>query len=128
MAFVQECLTLDPAATVDKNIMYSTYLDFAHNSGLPPTSKSWFYRDLDTATASKVKEQRVRKGGGNVHNVLGARISNPPPKRPAKNEPIVVYATAPAEAKQTAEDIGSASDGDVALDETVENLRTSKTA
>jgi P4 family phage/plasmid primase-like protien len=127
MAFVQECLTLDPAATVDKNVMYSTYLDFAHHSGLPPTSKSWFYRDLDTATASKVKEQRVRKGGVDVHNILGARISNPPPKRPQKNEPIVVYATAPAAAAQTAEDIGNASEGGVVLDEMVENLRTSKT-
>jgi len=127
MAFVQECLTLDVAATVDKNVMYSAYLDFAHDNGLPPTSKSWFYRDLDTATASKVKEQRVRKGGGDVHNILGARISNPPPKRPSKNEPIVVYATAPAAATQTAEDTGSASEGDVALDEIVENLRTSKT-
>jgi P4 family phage/plasmid primase-like protien len=128
MAFVQECLTLDVAATVDKNVMYSAYLDFAHDNGLQPTSKSWFYRDLDTATASKVKEQRVRKGGGDVHNILGARISNPPPKRPTKNEPIVVYATAPAATTQTAEDIGSASARDVALDEMVANLRTSKTA
>jgi P4 family phage/plasmid primase-like protien len=121
MAFVEECLTLDPAAAVDKNVMYSTYLDFAHHSGLPPTSKSWFYRDLDTATASKVKEQRVRKGGGDVHNILGARISSPPPKRPAKNEPIIVYATAPA-AAHTAEDVGSPSEDDVALDDMVADL------
>ena len=89
MAFVQECLTLDVTATVDKNVLYSAYLDFAHDNGLQPTTKSWFYRELDTATASKVKEQRVRKGGVDVHNILGARISNPPPKRPTKNEPIV---------------------------------------
>jgi hypothetical protein len=127
MAFVQECLTLDAAATVDKNVMYSTYLDFAHDHGLPATSKSWFFRDLDTATASKVKAERVRKGGVDVHNILGARISNPPPKRPTKNEPIVIYATAPAAAPQTPEDIGNAADSDVALDETVENLQTSKT-
>jgi putative DNA primase/helicase len=125
MAFVQECLTLDVSATVDKNVMYSAYLDFAHDNGLRPTSKSWFYRDLDTATASKVKEQRVRKGGADVHNILGARISNPPPKRPQKNEPIVVYA--PAAATQTAEDTGSASEDHVAFDEMVENLRSSRT-
>jgi hypothetical protein len=128
MAFVQECLTLDVAATVDKNVMFSTYLDFAHDNGLQPTSKSWFYRDLDTATASKVKEQRVRKGGVDVHNILGARISNPPPKRPTKNEPIVIYATAPAAATQTAADIADPSENDVALDEAVETVRASKTA
>ena len=109
LAFVQECLTLDPATTVEKNVMYSTYLDFAHDNGMPPICKSWFYRDLDTATASKVKEQRVRKGGVDVHNILGARISNPPPKRPTKNEPIVVYAAAPAAARQTTEDTGNPS-------------------
>jgi hypothetical protein len=62
-----------------------------------------------------------------VHNILGARISNPPPKRPTKNEPIVIYATAPAAATQTAEDMGNASESDVALDEMVESLQTSET-
>jgi putative DNA primase/helicase len=128
MAFVQECLTLDVAAAVDKNIMYSAYLDFAHDNGLQPTSKSWFYRDLDTATASKVKEQRVRKGGVDVHNILGARISNPPPKRPKKNEATVIYATAPAAATQTADDVGQPSEDDVALDGKIENSQTSRTA
>jgi putative DNA primase/helicase len=128
MAFVQECLTLDVTASVDKNALFSAYLDFAHDNGLHPTSKSWFYRDLDTATASKVKEQRVRKGGVDVHNILGARISNPPPKRPTKNEPIVIYATAPAAATQTAADIADPSENDVALDEAVETVRASKTA
>jgi putative DNA primase/helicase len=101
MAFVQECLTLDTAATVDKNVMYSTYLDFAYNNGLQATSKSWFFRDLDTATASKVKAERVQNGGVRVHNIVGARISNPPPKRPTKNEPIVVFATATAATTRT---------------------------
>ena len=120
---------LSIAATVDKNVMYSAYLDFAHDNGLPPTSKSWFYRDLDTATASKVKEQRVRKGGVDVHNILGARISNPPPRRPTKNEPIVIYATAPAGAMNTAAaDVGVPEESGVALDEMVANLRTSKRA
>jgi hypothetical protein len=128
MSFVQECLTLDAAATVDKNVMYSAYLDFAHHNGLRASDKSWFYRNLDTATASKVKAERVKNGGIRVHNVAGARISNPPPKRPTKNEPIVVYATAPAAATQTAEDIGNPTDSDVALDKTVENLQTSKKA
>jgi putative DNA primase/helicase len=128
LAFVQECLTLDVTATVNKDVMYSTYLDFAHDNGLQPTSKSWFYRDLDTATASKVKEQRVRKGGVDVHNILGARISNPPPKRPKKNEATVIFATAPAAATQTADDVGAPSENEVALDEMVENLKTSKTA
>ena len=124
MAFVQECLTLDVAATVDKNVMYSTYLDFAHDNGLHHTSKSWFYRDLDTATASKVKEQRVRKGGVDVHNILGARISKWPPKRPTKDQPFVIYATAPAAVTQTAEDVGE----DIALDEAVEAALASKAA
>jgi putative DNA primase/helicase len=128
MAFVQECLTLDVTATVDKNVMYSAYLDFAHDNRLQPKDRSWFYRDLDTATAGKVKAVRVRKGGGNIHSVLGARISNPPPKRPTKNQPIVVYATVPVAATQTAEDIGNPSESDVALDEKIENLQTSKTA
>jgi P4 family phage/plasmid primase-like protien len=128
LAFAQECLTLDVAAIVDKNVMYSAYLDYAHDNGLPPANKSWFYRDLDTATASKVKEQRVRKGGVDVHNILGAHISNPPPKRPTKNEPVIIYATAPAAATQTAEDIGKPSEDDLALDETIENSRTTKAA
>jgi putative DNA primase/helicase len=119
MSFVQECLTLDAAATVDKNVMYSAYLDFAHHNGLRASDKSWFYRNLDTATASKVKAERVKNGGIRVHNVAGARISNPPPKRPTKNEPIVVYATAPAAATQTAVDMGTPSESDVALDEMV---------
>jgi hypothetical protein len=121
-------LTLDAAATVPKNVMYSTYQDFAHDNGLQAASKSWFFRDLDTATASKVKAERVQSGGVRTHNVVGARISNPPPKRPMKNEPIVIYATAPAATTQTAEDIGNASEGDVVLDEMVENLQNSKTA
>lgn len=128
LAFVQECLTLDVAATVDKDVLYSTYLDFAFNNGLQGTSKSWFFRDLDTATASKVKAERVQNGGVRVHNIVGARISNPPRKRPPKNEPIVIYATAPGAATQTAEDVGKSSQDDTALDEAVENLRTSKTA
>jgi P4 family phage/plasmid primase-like protien len=128
MSFVQECLTLDAAAAVDKNVMYSAYLDFAHHSGLRAADKGWFYRNLDTATASKVKAKRVRKGGVDVHIILGARISNPPPKRPMKNEPIVIYATAPAATTQTAEDVGKPSEDDVAFDETVKNSQTSKTA
>jgi hypothetical protein len=49
----------------------------------------------------------VQNGGVRVHNVVGALISNPPPKRPAKNEPIVICATAPAATTQTAEDTGN---------------------
>jgi P4 family phage/plasmid primase-like protien len=128
MAFVEECLTLDPAATVDKNVMYSAYLDFAHHNGLRADDKGWFYRNLDAATASKVKAERVQKDGVRVHNVVGARISNPPPRRPPKNPPIVVHATAPATATQTAEDVGDLSEDFVFLDEMVEKLRTSKTA
>jgi hypothetical protein len=70
----------------------------------------------------------VQNGGVRVHNVVGALISNPPPKRPAKNEPIVIYATAPAATTQTAEDTGNLSESDEALDETVENLRASSLA
>jgi P4 family phage/plasmid primase-like protien len=128
MAFVQECLTLNAAAVVDKNAMYSTYLDFAHDHGLPATSKSWFFRDLDTATASKVKAVRVQNGGIRVHNVVGASISNPPPKRPKKNEPIVILTPAPTPAAPTAEDVGKASEDDVALDEIIKNSQTSQVA
>jgi putative DNA primase/helicase len=131
MAFVQECLTLDAAATVEKDELYSAYLDFAFDNGLPPASKSWFFRDLETATASKVKAERVQNGGVRVHNIVGARISNPPPKRPKKNgEPIVIYTTAPAPtaAVQTAEDLGAPSENDAALDEAVENFGARKTA
>jgi hypothetical protein len=128
MSFVQECLTLDAAATVDKNVMYSAYLDFAHHNGLRAADKGWFYRNLDTATASKVKAERVQNGGVRVHNVVGARISNPPPQRPTKNEPIVVYATAPAAATQADNDVGKPSEGDLVLDETVRTMRPSGTA
>ncbi len=127
MSFVQECLTLDAAATVDKNVMYSAYLDFAHHNGLRAVDKGWFYRNLETATAGKVKAERVQNGGVRVHNVVGARISNPPPKKPTKNEPIVVYAAAPAAATQTAGDVGKPSKDDVALDKTVKNMQTPKT-
>jgi P4 family phage/plasmid primase-like protien len=122
MAFVQECLTLDPAASVDKNIMYSTYLDFAHENGLQPAAKSWFYRDLDTATASKVKAQRVRKSGVDVHNILGARISNPPRKRPSKNVHII-YPPGTGTTSSAPEDVGAPSEDDIALDEAVHRLR-----
>jgi P4 family phage/plasmid primase-like protien len=128
MSFVQECLMLDAAATVDKNVMYSAYLDFAHHNGLRASDKGWFYRSLETATASKVKAERVQNGGVRVHNVVGARISNPPPKRPAKNEPIVIYATAPAATMNTAADVGAPDESDVALDEMIKKSQTSKTA
>ena len=81
MAFVQECLTLDPQATVNKDVLYSTYLDYAADHGLHHTSKSWFYRDLETVTAGKVKAERVQRHGERVHTIVGARISDPPPKR-----------------------------------------------
>jgi P4 family phage/plasmid primase-like protien len=127
MSFVQECLTLDASATVEKNAMYSAYLDFAHHNGLRAADKGWFYRNLDTATASKVTAERGQNGGVRVHNVVGARISNPPPRRPTKNEPIFVYATTPAAAAQTADDVGNASEDDVALDKKVKNMQTQKT-
>jgi hypothetical protein len=108
--------------------MYSTYLDFALDHGLQAKDKSWFYRDLETATASKVKAVRVQNGGVRVHNVVGASISNPPPKRPKKNEPIVIFTPAPTPAAQTAEDVGKPSEEDVALDEMIKNSQTSQAA
>jgi P4 family phage/plasmid primase-like protien len=77
LAFVQECLTLDPVAVVSKDSLYAAYLVYARDNGLLPTCKSWFFRDLTTATAGKIKEERVRKDGNDVHNTIGARISKP---------------------------------------------------
>src|SRR6185312_6960536 len=82
MAFVQECLELDATAKVEKDALYSAYLVYAQHSGLQPTSKSWFFRDLATATASKVRAVRVQGAGGDRgHYIVGARIG--PPKVPA---------------------------------------------
>jgi hypothetical protein len=72
---------LEPAATVNKDVLYSTYLDYAADHGMHHTSKSWFFRDLETATAGKVRAERVQRDGERVHNIVGARISAPPPKR-----------------------------------------------
>ena len=98
LAFVQERLTLDRTAVVDKKLVYAAYLDYAQKNGLPHTSNSWFFRDLETATAGKVKDQRVRKDGENFHNVVGARLT------PAK--PV----------GQTEEDVGLPSENDIWLD------------
>ena len=131
MAFVQECLMLEPSASVDKDVLYSVYLDYAADHGLHPVSKSWFYRDLETATAGKVKDERVQKDGGRrTHNIVGVRISDPPPKR----RPQTVWNTneavphAPATpTAQTAEDVGESSDIDSALDERVKSLMRKNT-
>ena len=122
MAFVQECLTVDPAATVNKDVLYSTYLDYAADHGLHHTSKSWFYRDLETVTAGKVKAERVQKHGERVHNIVGARISNRPPKRwqqtvhPGDHSPTQVEAPA-GPTEQTAFDVGEPDPIDAGLDE-----------
>jgi P4 family phage/plasmid primase-like protien len=95
MAFVQQCLTLDATAKVEKDALYSAYLVYAHDSGLQPTSKSWFFRDLATATASKVKAVRVQAAGGDrEHYVVGARIR--PPNGPTKCEELIVNANGSA--------------------------------
>ncbi len=99
LAFVQECLILDRAAIADKNVVYEAYLDYARKNGLPHTSNSWFFRDLETATAGKVKDQRVRKGGDNFHNIVGARL---------RDQARAVG--------QTAEDVGGPSENDIWLD------------
>ena len=62
------------------------------------TSKSWFYRDLETATAGKVKDQRVRKGGDSFHNVVGAKLNSAKP------------------VGQTEEDVGLPGEDDIWLD------------
>ncbi len=120
MAFVQECLTLDPAATIDKGVLYSTYLDYAADQGLRHTSNSWFFRDLATATAGKVKAERVQKDGERVHRIVGARISNPPPKRlqPQWNGKVSEAPAAPA--AQTAKDVGEPDESDAVLDKRLE--------
>jgi P4 family phage/plasmid primase-like protien len=115
MAFVQECLTLDPGAVVNKNVMYLTYLDYADHNGLHRTSKSWFFRDLATATAGKIKDERVRKDGERVHNIVGAKISNPPPERPRNDHRIVVLQPA-MPATLTAADVGEPTEIDVEID------------
>ena len=110
MAFVQECLTLDHGAIVNKDVMYSAYLDYADHNGLHRTSKSWFFRDLATATAGKIKDERVRKDGERVHNIVGAAISNAPPKRPQSQWNSNVLQATAASATQTAEDVGEPDD------------------
>ena len=78
IAFVHECLALDPAASVNKDVMYSTYLDYAEHNGLYHASKSWFFRDLETATAGKVKSERVQKDGERAPaRILCATLCNP---------------------------------------------------
>ena len=114
MAFVQEYLMLDPAATVNKDVLYSTYLDYAADHGLHHTSKSWFFRDLETATAGKVKAERVRKDGERVHNIVGAKISNLPPKRQCN-----VNVMGPP---VTTTDVGEPGEADAELEKRVEAL------
>jgi P4 family phage/plasmid primase-like protien len=106
LAFVQECLTLDPTALIEKNMLYAAYVDFAQHNGLLPTSKSWFFRDLETATAGKVKAERVRKDGDNVHNIVGARL-----REPAKA------------VGQATEDVGEPSESDIWLDGMIKKRR-----
>ncbi len=108
MAFVQECLTLDPGAVVNKDEMYSTYLDYAAHNGLHGQSKSWFFRDLETATAGKVKAERVQKDGKRVHNIVGAKISKPATAMPSK---------------LTAADVGEPDEIDIALEECLKASR-----
>ncbi len=114
MAFVQECLTLDHGAIVNKDVMYSAYLDYADHNGLHRTSKSWFFRDLATATAGKIKDERVRKDGERVHNIAGAKISSPPPKRPWNDRGIVQEPAIAA--TLTAADMGEPTEIDAEID------------
>ena len=129
LAFVHECLTLDPSASVSKDILYSAYVDYAEHNGLPITSKDWFFRDLNTATAGKIKDQRVRKGG-NVHNVIGVRISTPPPPRwrQATTGTASDASQASVPPTQTAEDVGLPTDSDAVLDERIAALKAPASA
>jgi putative DNA primase/helicase len=95
MAFVQECITLDATAKVEKDALYLAYVVYARDSGLQPISKSWFFRDLATATASKVKAVRVQAAGGDrEHYIIGARIRSP--NGPTRCGEPIVNANGPA--------------------------------
>ena len=98
-------MTLDLGAVVNKDVMYSTYFDYADHNGLHRASKSWFFRDLETATADKVKTERVQKDGERVHNIVGAKISNPPPR---KGENWIVPQAPEMPTTSTASDVGRA--------------------
>jgi putative DNA primase/helicase len=116
MAFVQECLTLDPGAIVNKDVMYSTYLDYADHNGLHRASKSWFFRDLETATAGKVKAERVQKDGERVHNIVGAKISNPPAKGQWNGDHGIVSQAPAMPTTLTAADVGKPTEIDAEID------------
>jgi putative DNA primase/helicase len=121
LAFVQECLTMDPKEIVEKDALYSVYLDYAAHNGLRPSSKDWFFRDLATATADRVKPIRVQIKGERVHKIAGAKITQRPPKRPFSTGPNVdEAATLPT--GQSAEDVGGPSEEDIALDEHLKAL------
>jgi hypothetical protein len=123
MAVVQECLTLDPGAVVNKDVMYSTYLDYADHNGLHRASKSWFFRDLETATAGKVKAERVQKDGERVHNIVGAKISNPPIKSQWNGDHGIVPQAPAMPTTLTTADVGEPNEIDAARQERIKALR-----
>lgn len=110
LAFVQECLTLDPNASISKELLYAAYIVYAAQNGLKPLSKSWFVRDLSTATAGKVKPERVQIDGDRVHHLVGARIIQPSPI-PTSGQAL------PRPPTQSAEDVGGPDSADAELDE-----------
>lgn len=101
LAFVRECLTLEPDALVAKDELHGMFCDYAAANGLRQLDKVAFMRDLVAATGGKVRPHKMTDQG-RTPGVKGARITSPPPAR-KKAPDLVDLAKAIAEATQKKE-------------------------
>jgi phage/plasmid-associated DNA primase len=73
-AFIAERLIIDPTSTMLKDACHADYLKWCAANDEVPRSKSWFIRDLETATGGAVVAFKDQRGGAVVHMIRGARL------------------------------------------------------
>jgi P4 family phage/plasmid primase-like protien len=94
LAFVKECLTLDPEAKVGKDELHGVFLDWAAACGQRPLVKNIFAGDLVTATGGMARAARPKIEGEQVPVFEGVRITTRPPARKKQSDLLDVMQAA----------------------------------
>jgi P4 family phage/plasmid primase-like protien len=82
MAFVKDCCSLENReAEIATDKLYGAYKDYAAANNLFSRDKSWFVRDLKSASGERVKEKKLTIGGERVPGLRGIQIVKQPEHR-----------------------------------------------
>jgi putative DNA primase/helicase len=103
LAFVNECLALDPGAKVGKDELHGVFLDWAAACGQRPLAKNIFAGDLVTATGGMARASRPTIDGKQTPVIEGVRITSRPPER--KRQPDLLEVVQALKAQKEDDDV-----------------------